>query len=124
MFQRSKDSIGFPLVRTIYQYKTDNMSNISHVESSRKRARSYPLTDCSSNSCPSSGSRSLITSVEDDGDVKWKGMYQESERKNTELNLQLCFVRSECLRLLRVQNDMAQSISTLQVGILKLNFKF
>ncbi len=99
------------------------MSNIlSHVESSRKRARSYPPPNSSSSdSFPSSGSRSLDAPDEDEGsDVDWKALYQESERKNTELNLQLCFVRSECLRLLRVQNDMAQSISTLQVH-LKVN---
>lgn len=48
-------------------------------------------------------------------DSSWKTMYEDEHTKNTMLNLQLCFVQSECMRLLNLQSDMAGSIATLQV---------
>ena len=48
-------------------------------------------------------------------DTTWKTKYQDEHTKNTMLNLQLCFVQSECVRLLNLQSDMASSIATLQV---------
>ena len=48
-------------------------------------------------------------------DTTWKTMYEDEHTKNTMLNLQLCFVQSECVRLLNLQSDMASSIATLQV---------
>lgn len=48
----------------------------------------------------------------------WKNMYNTEKTTNTMLNLQLCFVQSECVRLLRLQSDMANNIATLQVDLL------
>lgn len=64
----------------------------------------------SSGSC-CSGSFVLNSS----SDTTWKTMYEDEHTKNTMLNLQLCFVQSECVRLLNLQSDMASSIATLQV---------
>ena len=58
----------------------------------------------------------------DDGIIDWNASHQETlqslqeeTRKNTELNLQLMFVRSECVRLMGVQDVMNESIMKLQV---------
>jgi hypothetical protein len=58
------------------------------------------------------GSNLLTNSL---SDISWKTMYEDEHTKNTMLNLQLCFVQSECMRLLNLQSDMAGSIATLQV---------
>ena len=70
-----------------------------------KRAR--PTDDKTSSSSNSSSSSS--------SEASWKTMYEDEHTKNTMLNLQLCFVQSECMRLLNLQSDMAGSIATLQV---------
>ena len=87
----------------------------------RLRSTSDMKTSINSNSCtPSSSSRvPRIDSSSSSGtqslDSSWKTMYEDEHTKNTMLNLQLCFVQSECLRLLNLQSDMASSIATLQV---------
>lgn len=54
-------------------------------------------------------------------DTTWKTMYEDEHTKNTMLNLQLCFVQSECVRLLNLQSDMASSIATLQVMVIPIS---
>ena len=78
--------------------------------SSRKRDRN------------SSSSSSKQEDLQDDEIIDWKASHQqtlqslqEETRKNTELNLQLMFVRSECVRLMGVQDVMNESIMKLQV---------
>mmetsp|Transcript_26174 Transcript_26174/g.25014 ORF Transcript_26174/g.25014 Transcript_26174/m.25014 type:complete len:183 (+) Transcript_26174:56-604(+) len=44
----------------------------------------------------------------------WKVKYEDEQEKNTLLNLQLCYVQSECQRMLQLQSEIATSISTLQ----------
>ena len=73
-----------------------------------KRSRSDDEKTASSSSSSNSSSSS---------DSSWKTMYEDEHTKNTMLNLQLCFVQSECMRLLNLQSDMASSISTLQVSL-------
>ena len=87
----------------------------SSSESSRKRDREHSPT------------RQEASPEEDDGTTDWKAYshetlqsLKEETRKNTELNLQLMFVRSECVRLMGVQDVMNQSITKLQVFDLNL----
>lgn len=78
-------------------------------------------TNSSSSGSSSSSSRNQICVkgsnffTNSPSDISWKTMYEDEHTKNTMLNLQLCFVQSECMRLLNLQTDMAGSIATLQV---------
>ena len=74
--------------------------------------RKRPRSDEEKAATSSSSSSSLSSSS---SESSWKTMYENEHTKNTMLNLQLCFVQSECMRLLNLQNDMANSIATLQV---------
>ena len=85
--------------------------------SSRKRERTS-----SSGSSPTTR-QAPSPEEEDGGTTDWEashheiqGKLEEETKKNTELNLQLMFVRSECVRLMGLQEVMTKSITKLQVS--------
>ena len=97
---------------------SSNSCNEASSSSSSSSASNVYL-NCSSNCSNSSSSGSCSGGssfvLNSSSDTTWKTMYEDEHTKNTMLNLQLCFVQSECVRLLNLQSDMASSIATLQV---------
>ena len=85
----------------------------SNISSSNACLNCSSSSSCSSSSGSCSGCSLILNSS---SDTTWKTMYEDEHTKNTMLNLQLCFVQSECVRLLNLQSEMATSIATLQVS--------
>ena len=107
--------------RTHLEMDLETSSSNGCLEASSSSSSNSPNNMClnCSSSCvssSSSGSSSGGSFIPNSSpDTTWKTMYEDEHTKNTMLNLQLCFVQSECVRLLNLQSDMASSIATLQV---------
>ena len=117
--KESQKIVGMKRTHLEMDYETN--SNNGCLEASSSSSSNSPNNMClnCSSSCASSSSSGSCSGSSfipnSSPDTTWKTMYEDEHTKNTMLNLQLCFVQSECVRLLNLQSDMASSIATLQV---------
>ena len=92
---------------------TCKMMSATSPQTSRNNKRERSMNECLASNHKSNNSH-------DDDDCGmwrdvWRDKFVQEERKNIELQLQMCFIRGEYFRMLGAQHDITTCLGKLQV---------